>query len=159
MHARASTRQATDEKNKAVSKAEETQQRADLAQRLVRGLADEKVRWTDSIAGFAVEQSQLVGNLVLGAAFVSYIGAPHHPMQLIHAHAAHAQTHERTHARQNACADVAGAFSAPFRKALVEDQWMPDLVHATHPCTNPRIHARIHTSMDRTGEAAAADEG
>ena len=75
--------QATDEKNRAIAQAESTQQRADLAQRLVRGLADEKVRWSSSIQAFQAQFKNLVGDLLLGAAFVSYIGAFSSPFRVV----------------------------------------------------------------------------
>eukprot|EP00741_Cyanophora_paradoxa_P016051 tig00000042_g15496.t1 len=66
---------ATEEKNAAMAVAEKTQQRADIAQRLVNGLSDEKVRWTQTIEQFSKIESTLVGDMLLAAAFVSYIGA------------------------------------------------------------------------------------
>eukprot|EP00741_Cyanophora_paradoxa_P005992 tig00000955_g5810.t1 len=67
--------QATDEKLKAIAQAEKTQTRANLADRLVNGLADEKVRWTESIERFSVLERTLIGDVLLSSAFVSYIGA------------------------------------------------------------------------------------
>jgi len=46
----------------------------DLANRLVNGLADEKVRWTNKHATLAHEKLTMIGDAVVSAAFVSYIG-------------------------------------------------------------------------------------
>jgi len=51
------------------------QDRLGLAKRLVEGLADENIRWTKSIASFQERETTLVGDSMLAAAFVSYIGA------------------------------------------------------------------------------------
>jgi dynein heavy chain len=45
-----------------------------LANRLVNGLADEKIRWTNGIKGFELERLTMIGNALVSAAFVSYIG-------------------------------------------------------------------------------------
>jgi dynein heavy chain len=46
----------------------------DLANRLVNGLADENVRWTNDVAKFKQEKITMIGNALISAAFVSYIG-------------------------------------------------------------------------------------
>ena len=66
---------ATEEKNRAIAQAERTQAKADLANRLVNGLSSEGVRWAASIESFAVRQQTLIGDVMLGSAFVSYIGS------------------------------------------------------------------------------------
>ena len=66
---------ATEEKNEAVAQAEKTQSRADMADRLVNGLADEKIRWTNSVESFGIQERRFVGDVLLAAAFVSYVGA------------------------------------------------------------------------------------
>jgi dynein heavy chain len=67
--------EATAEKNEAIAQAEKTQSRANMADRLVNGLADEKVRWTDSVQSFGIQEKKFVGDVLLAAAFVSYVGA------------------------------------------------------------------------------------
>ena len=49
--------------------------RADLAQRLVGGLASENVRWGKEIERLKCNASTLVGDCMLAAGFVSYVGA------------------------------------------------------------------------------------
>jgi dynein heavy chain len=66
---------ATEEKNEAIAKAEKTQSKANMADRLVNGLADEKVRWSESVQSFDVQERKFVGDVLLAAAFVSYVGA------------------------------------------------------------------------------------
>jgi dynein heavy chain len=46
----------------------------DLAQRLVIGLADENVRWRKNVEVYKGESLTMIGNALLSAAFVSYIG-------------------------------------------------------------------------------------
>jgi dynein heavy chain len=46
----------------------------DLAERLVNGLADENKRWTENVATLGNESITMIGNSLLSAAFVSYIG-------------------------------------------------------------------------------------
>ena len=45
-----------------------------LANRLVNGLADENVRWTNNVKQFEHEKLTTIGDALLSAAFVSYIG-------------------------------------------------------------------------------------
>ena len=66
---------ATEEKNQAIAQAEKTQAKADLANRLVNGLSSEGVRWAASIESFAVREQTLIGDVMLGSSFVSYIGS------------------------------------------------------------------------------------
>ena len=49
-------------------------QSLDLAERLVNGLKDEKIRWTASIEEKNKRRGSLVGDVLLAAAFLSYIG-------------------------------------------------------------------------------------
>jgi dynein heavy chain len=74
-HLTAQFDKATDEKNEAEAQARRTRTRADTAHRLVAGLADEKVRWADSIQQFDLQEVQLLGDVLLASCFVSYIGA------------------------------------------------------------------------------------
>ena len=66
---------ATQEKNDAIASAEKTQRKADMATRLVNGLADENVRWTEAVKSFDQQEAQYVGDVLVASAFVSYIGA------------------------------------------------------------------------------------
>jgi dynein heavy chain len=45
-----------------------------LANRLVNGLADENIRWTRNVKTFELEKLTMIGNALVSAAFVSYIG-------------------------------------------------------------------------------------
>jgi dynein heavy chain len=45
-----------------------------LAERLVNGLADERVRWAENVVTYKVEKTTMIGNALVSAAFVSYIG-------------------------------------------------------------------------------------
>ena len=72
---------ATAEKNEAIAQAEKTKTRANMAARLVNGLADEKVRWGKSVESFDVQEVQLVGDVLLASAFVSYVGAFNMPIR------------------------------------------------------------------------------
>ncbi|CAG9462750.1 unnamed protein product [Pedinophyceae sp. YPF-701] len=66
--------QATEEKNNAVAQAEKTQKKADLADRLINGLAGEKQRWGETVSRFQVQEGRLVGDVLLASAFVAYAG-------------------------------------------------------------------------------------
>ena len=66
---------ATNEKNEAIAAADKTQRKANLATRLVNGLADENVRWTEAVKSFDAQEAQYVGDVLVASAFVSYIGA------------------------------------------------------------------------------------
>mmetsp|Transcript_25005 Transcript_25005/g.85566 ORF Transcript_25005/g.85566 Transcript_25005/m.85566 type:complete len:4525 (+) Transcript_25005:136-13710(+) len=65
---------ATEDKNAAVAQAEKTKAKANLADRLVNGLAGENKRWSETIEKFGVAEGKLVGDVLLAAAFVSYAG-------------------------------------------------------------------------------------
>ena len=67
--------EATNEKNKVEAEAANCQQRLELANRLVDGLAGENTRWGKSILEFEEKGRTLVGDTMLAASFVSYIGA------------------------------------------------------------------------------------
>jgi len=45
-----------------------------LANRLVNGLADENIRWTKNVKTFELDRLTMIGNALVSAAFVSYIG-------------------------------------------------------------------------------------
>lgn len=50
-------------------------ERLDLAERLVTGLSSEKERWGNEVSSLGERKGTLVGDCLLSAAFVSYIGA------------------------------------------------------------------------------------
>lgn len=54
--------------------AERTAAKAQLAQRLITGLASEYTRWTESIQQMAATEGNLVGDVLLSSAFVTYAG-------------------------------------------------------------------------------------
>jgi len=61
-------------KEAVVAQATGLQQSLDLANRLVNGLADENVRWQKNVQTFQQEKMTMIGNALVSAAFVSYIG-------------------------------------------------------------------------------------
>ena len=61
-------------KQAVVDQANALQQSLDLANRLVNGLADENVRWSKNVITFQQEKLTMIGNTLVSAAFVSYIG-------------------------------------------------------------------------------------
>lgn len=63
---------ATKEKVEAEAKA--FQDQLDLAERLVNGLADENKRWSENVITLGQEGITMIGNALLSASFVSYIG-------------------------------------------------------------------------------------
>jgi len=54
------------------------QDRLGLAKRLVEGLKSEGSRWEEAVDGFQTRKATLVGDVLLAASFVSYIGAFNH---------------------------------------------------------------------------------
>jgi dynein heavy chain len=46
----------------------------DMANRLVNGLADEKIRWEGNVKTLGHEKMTMIGDALVSAAFVSYIG-------------------------------------------------------------------------------------
>lgn len=67
--------EAVREKKEVEDQAEALTTRADLAQRLVGGLASENVRWGQEIERLKRNSLTLVGDCMLAAGFVSYVGA------------------------------------------------------------------------------------
>ena len=63
-----------DEKVRCQEQADETTKTINLANRLVNGLASEKVRWTDSVEKFREQAKMLPGDVLLVASLVSYLG-------------------------------------------------------------------------------------
>ena len=45
-----------------------------LANRLVNGLADENKRWGENVETYKKDRTTMIGNALVSAAFVSYIG-------------------------------------------------------------------------------------
>jgi len=71
------TKLAAAEKDKAAAEevVRKGKEKADLANRLTNALADENVRWAASIEQLTSEQDMLVGDTLIAASFISYIGA------------------------------------------------------------------------------------
>lgn len=67
--------EATSEKLRCQQDAETTAKTIELANRLIGGLSSENVRWADSIEKFKVQEKTLPGDVLITAAFVSYLGA------------------------------------------------------------------------------------
>ena len=65
---------ATEDKNNAVAAAEKTATKAKLADRLINGLSSENKRWNETIADMGIQEGKLVGDVLLAASFVSYVG-------------------------------------------------------------------------------------
>lgn len=63
------------EKSDIIAKAKKTEDSLKLAQRLVKALASESVRWKDSIKSLKRDREVIMGDVLLGAAFVSYAGS------------------------------------------------------------------------------------
>lgn len=72
---RAQFEKATADKLRCEEEAKSTQDTISLANRLVGGLASEKVRWSESIRKFKEQEKTLPGDVLLTAAFVSYVGS------------------------------------------------------------------------------------
>ncbi len=66
---------ATEEKAVVEAQAAACLERLSLAERLVNGLSSEKDRWGIEVDKLRIRETMLVGDTLLGAAFVSYIGA------------------------------------------------------------------------------------
>ncbi|KAI8853660.1 dynein heavy chain and region D6 of dynein motor-domain-containing protein [Chytridium lagenaria] len=65
---------ATEDKLKCEEEARSTQETIVLANRLVNGLASEKVRWSEAVGKFKEQEKTLAGDVLISAAFVSYVG-------------------------------------------------------------------------------------
>ena len=72
---------ATNEKAKVEAEAEACRSRLSLAERLVHGLSSEKVRWGNEVETLRENDVSLAGDVLLSAAFVSYIGAFNAPLR------------------------------------------------------------------------------
>ena len=71
----ASFEHATGAKLRCQKEAERTSKTIELANRLVGGLASENIRWADSVAKFKEQALTLPGDVLLIAAFISYVGS------------------------------------------------------------------------------------
>lgn len=71
----ASFEEATSAKLRCQQEADRTAKTIELANRLVGGLASENVRWAESVAKFKQQALTLPGDVLLIAAFISYVGA------------------------------------------------------------------------------------
>ncbi|KAJ3191413.1 hypothetical protein HK101_007802 [Irineochytrium annulatum] len=65
---------ATEDKLRCEEEARSTQETIILANRLVNGLASEKVRWSEAVGKFKEQEKTLAGDVLVSAAFVSYVG-------------------------------------------------------------------------------------
>uniref|UniRef100_A0A8C5KUF0 Dynein axonemal heavy chain 11 n=1 Tax=Jaculus jaculus TaxID=51337 RepID=A0A8C5KUF0_JACJA len=66
---------ATAEKVRCQDEVNQTNKTIDLANRLVGELESEKIRWAQSIKSFETQEKTLCGDVLLTAAFVSYVGS------------------------------------------------------------------------------------
>eukprot|EP00072_Mus_musculus_P068674 XP_017170437.1 PREDICTED: dynein heavy chain 11, axonemal isoform X3 [Mus musculus] len=71
----ASFEKATAEKVRCQEEVNQTNKTIDLANKLVSELESEKIRWGQSIKSFETQEKTLCGDVLLTAAFVSYIGS------------------------------------------------------------------------------------
>ena len=67
--------EATEESRIVKEQAEKCNAKLNLANRLINGLSSEKLRWGVEVEILRTNEANLVGNVLLSAAFVSYIGA------------------------------------------------------------------------------------
>eukprot|EP01135_Chromosphaera_perkinsii_P002940 Nk52_evm51s230 gene=Nk52_evmTU51s230 len=65
---------ATNEKLRCEEEATSTQTTIVLANRLVNGLASEKIRWGETVQSFKKQEETLAGDVLLSTAFISYVG-------------------------------------------------------------------------------------
>eukprot|EP00095_Tigriopus_kingsejongensis_P007513 maker-scaffold103_size370364-snap-gene-1.20 protein:Tk07513 transcript:maker-scaffold103_size370364-snap-gene-1.20-mRNA-1 annotation:"dynein beta ciliary-like" len=65
---------AIDEKMRCQQEADETTKTIALANRLVNGLASEKIRWSESVQKFREQGKMLPGDVLIVASFISYLG-------------------------------------------------------------------------------------
>jgi len=66
--------EAEEKKRQVELRAEALNNKLDLANRLVGGLADENKRWKHNVIVLTEDSMTMIGNALLSAAFVSYIG-------------------------------------------------------------------------------------
>ena len=65
---------ATNDKIKCQNEVETTEQTIQLADRLVKGLESEQVRWCQSLKSLAIEKSSVCGDVMMTSSFISYLG-------------------------------------------------------------------------------------
>jgi len=65
---------AQEERDRIVALEQKTKEKADLADRLVKGLSGERIRWGETCEELKKQNTLLIGDVLLAAAFVSYIG-------------------------------------------------------------------------------------
>ena len=65
---------ATEEKNRLLEAAANTAKRLNLAERLVNGLKDENERWGAGVESLKEQKLLLVGDVMVAASFIAYIG-------------------------------------------------------------------------------------
>lgn len=65
---------AVDAKEGVENEAQELKDQLDLANRLVNGLSDENARWKHNVVTYKNEKVTMIGDALVSAAFVSYIG-------------------------------------------------------------------------------------
>ncbi len=61
-------------KQKCEQDTKQTAYTINLANRLIGGLASEKIRWTDTVAQYKIQEKSLPGDVLLVTAFMSYVG-------------------------------------------------------------------------------------
>lgn len=61
-------------KQKCQQDAQQTAYTINLANRLIGGLASEKIRWTDTVAQYRIQEKSLPGDVLLMTGFISYVG-------------------------------------------------------------------------------------
>ncbi|XP_031759446.1 dynein heavy chain 11, axonemal [Xenopus tropicalis] len=66
---------ATAEKVRCQEEVNRTNTTIEMANRLVKGLESENIRWSESIKSFKAQEKTLCGDVLLTAAFVSYVGS------------------------------------------------------------------------------------
>ncbi|KAL0966379.1 hypothetical protein UPYG_G00294600 [Umbra pygmaea] len=71
----AALEKATSEKLRCQDEVNRTSKTIELANRLVKGLESENVRWAYTVAGYHKQEDTLCGDILLTAAFISYAGS------------------------------------------------------------------------------------
>mmetsp|Transcript_9661 Transcript_9661/g.9356 ORF Transcript_9661/g.9356 Transcript_9661/m.9356 type:complete len:345 (+) Transcript_9661:397-1431(+) len=66
--------EAEEDKRNVEEEAQNLQDQLDLANRLVGGLSDENKRWGENVQTYKKDRTTMIGNALVSAAFVSYIG-------------------------------------------------------------------------------------
>lgn len=74
----ADMREKQTELNSLKAESEKMQKRLDAATKLITGLSSEQTRWTQDMKTFEADKVKLVGDCLIGCAFLSYCGAFNH---------------------------------------------------------------------------------